>query len=276
MPRRLLDGSDGGTTPGGAFSRLDGPRVRGGWGSMTEWTDTRRQRESPEVVERRGGAADEARLLAVMERVARLAERHAERAADPRPRDEHGRLPPLVSAREALASLNPRSRRYLKSAGRLAYRWRCRKGLTEAEALELRADALAAWWRAKHGLEFRCLVALALSPELGPEAFAELRPADFESVPYAALFAAWREHGLPAPADVAQLLEGRGYVPASPPRAATAAHLPPAWWADELRGTLAELLGRRRRRLTSLAPTLRLTTSRTSYRACTLSAPHEV
>lgn len=198
-------------------------------------------------------AQDDAAVLALMDRVARLAEGHAERAADPR-RGPDGRLPPLVSARAALASLTPRSRRYLKSAGRLAYRWRCRKGLTEAEARELRADALAAWWRAKHGLEFRFLVALATSPELAPEAFAELRPADFQSVPYAALFAAWREHGLPAPADVAELLEGRGYVPASPPRAATAAHLPPAWWADELRGTVAELLERRRRRIVMAAP----------------------
>jgi hypothetical protein len=167
-------------------------------------------------------------------------------ASLPRP-DSTLRAGSLESARRALASLNARSPRYLKSAGRLAYKWRMSRGLTEAEAHELRADALAARWRAANGLEYRFLVALMLASQPEPDALAELRPADFASVPYAALFAAWREQGVPVPTDAAELLEGRGYVPASPPRASTAAHLPPSWWADELRSTVAELLARRQR-----------------------------
>jgi hypothetical protein len=41
---------------------------------------------------------------------------------------------------------------------------------------------------------------------------------------------------MPALEDVGELLEGRGYIPASPLRAGTAPHLPASWWAGELRG----------------------------------------
>lgn len=148
-----------------------------------------------------------------------------------------GRRPPLECARAALANLDPRSPRYLRTASRLVFRFRMRHRLAESEALELRADALALRWRKGNGLEFRLLVALMRAPDLAGEVFAELAPADFVSVPYAALLASWQEHGLPAPADAAELLEGRRLVP----------DLPPEWWAAELRANLAAMLERRGR-----------------------------
>lgn len=147
------------------------------------------------------------------------------------------RLSPLERARAALANLDPRSPRYLGTASRLVYRFRMRHRLAESEALELRADALSLRWRKGNGLEFRLLVALMRSPDLAGEVFAELAPADFVSVPYAALFAAWCAHGVPAPEVAAALLEGRRLVP----------DLSPEWWAGELRANLAEMLKRRGR-----------------------------
>lgn len=146
-------------------------------------------------------------------------------------------LSPLNRARLALANLDPRSPRYLRTASRLVFRFRMRDGLAESEALELRADALALRWRKGNGLEYRLLVALMRAPDLAGEVFAELTPADLVSVPYAALFAAWCAHGLPAPEDAAALLEGRRLVP----------DLPREWWAAELRANLSAMLERRAR-----------------------------
>lgn len=136
-----------------------------------------------------------------------------------------------------MRSLDPRSPRFLRHVGGLACKWRNRRGLSDADSATLRGEALAARWRAANGLEFRLLVALMQCPEHSEPVFAVLEPADFVSVPYAALFAAWALHGLPAPLEASALLTGRKLVPA----------LPPEWWADELRATLAAMLGRRGR-----------------------------
>jgi hypothetical protein len=155
-------------------------RDNGTLSRMLEMTPTK----SAEACER-----ETALLMAMVAARAPRLGRAARRASAPR-RGPDGRLPALVSARSALAVLNARAPRYPRSAGGLAYRWRTERGLTEADSLELRADALAAWWQAKNGPESRFLVALVLANEPLSETLPELRPVDFQSVPYAGLFAA--------------------------------------------------------------------------------------
>ena len=109
--------------------------------------------------------------------------------------------------------------------------------MTEADAKALMTEASATRWRTKNGLEYRFLVALVQAPEVLSEAVAGLRPEDFISFPYAALFGQAHAKGPAVLTESRLLLAGRGQIPSQDV----------AWWAAEARGTLAELLARRAR-----------------------------
>ena len=143
----------------------------------------------------------------------------------------------LEDAGRKVRDLNPRCRDYIRRAARIVGMGRRRFGLTETDAEALMTEASAARWRAKNGLEYRFLAALVQAPEVLPEATVELRPEDFMSFAYAALFEQFRRRGPAALEESRPLLAGRGHIPI----------LDPAWWAAEARGTLAELLARRAR-----------------------------
>jgi hypothetical protein len=140
---------------------------------------------------------------------------------------------PGESAQHIVTQLSPRRRDFLRKA-RLAAKHAWRRGeMSEAEAVELVSEAQARLWRAKHGLEYRFLVALLKVPDTVPEALTQLAPGDFVNACYAALFESLRRHGV----------HGNG--------ASVLAHcdvptMSSTWWEGEARETLAAILARQK------------------------------
>jgi hypothetical protein len=144
---------------------------------------------------------------------------------------------PYENARRLIRNRNPRHWDYLRKARSIAKLGWKRFRLKEEEAVDLVNEAMGTRWHAKHGLEYRFLVALLHAPEAVPEALTALASSDFVNACYAALFESLRRHGIPPENERDGFLAPHVDAPA----------MPLGWWESEARATFSAMLARRTR-----------------------------